>query len=197
MATLSQPIYRTDVFARQNQRIATTSGSMQPADVFARRERCVAAITSPEQRRFTVALATEGASEPVELTYTTFDRGLPQWAGPVLQSLSRRWGTRPGWDGYRAEPTNPQLVVKLLNILSDLMQQNYLPPQITPLADGGVQAEWHSSGQDFEIVVPADEEPTYYYFNLTSGVEEEADIGLNYAHVQDLIGLLTESNRNA
>ena len=188
MATLSQPIYRTDVFARQNQRIVTTSGSMQQADVFARRERRVAAITAPEQHRFTVALSIEGVSEPVELTYTTFERGLPEWAGPVLQSLSRRWGARPGWDGYRAEPTNSQLVVKLLNILSDLMQRNYGPPQITPLADGGAQAEWHSAGEDLEIVVRADEGPAYYYYNQASGVEEEANIEVNYAHVQDLIG---------
>jgi hypothetical protein len=188
MASIAQPIYRTDVFARQNQRVITTSGSMLPADVFARRERRAAAITLPESRRLTVRLSIDG--DPVEFTYTAFDRGLPRWAGPVLQSLSDRWGARPGWDSYRAQPTNPQLVVKLLNILSDLMQQNYLPPQITPLADGGVQAEWHSRGQDLEIVVTAHEQPTYYYFNH-AGAEEEAEIDPNYAHVQNLIGRLS------
>ena len=71
------------------------------------------------------------------------------------------------------------------------MQQNYRPPQITPLADGGAQAEWHSAGQDLEIVVAANEEPVYYYFNQASGIEEEAAIELHYAHVQDLIGHLS------
>jgi hypothetical protein len=187
MASIAQPIYGTDVFARQNQRVITTSGSMQPADVFARRERHVAAITLPESHRFTVRLSVDG--DPVEFTYITFGRNLPRWTGPVLQSLSDRWGARPGWDSYRARPTNPQLVVKLLNILSGLMQQNYLPPQITPLADGGVQAEWHSRGQDLEIVVAADERPTYYYFNQKA--EEEAEVSPNYAHVQELIGRLS------
>lgn len=186
MASPAQPIYRTDAFARKDQRVITTSGSMQPADVFARRERRAAAITLPESRRFTVRLPIDG--DPVEFTYTTFDGGLPRWAGAVLQSLSDRWGTQPGWDSYRALPTNSQLVVKLLNILSDLMQQNYVPPQVTPLADGGVQAEWHSQGQDLEIVVTADDQPTYYYFDRASGAEEEAEIDPNYAHVQDLIG---------
>ena len=190
MATVPQPIY-TDVFGRESRRVVTTSGSMQPADVFARRERREATITFPEQRRFTIGLSIEGAPEQVEFTYATLDRALPHWASPVFQSLSRRWGATPGWDGYRALPTNPQLVVKLLNILSDLMRQNYQPPQITPLADGGAQAEWHSGGQDLEIVVRADEEPAYYYFNQASGVEEEAEIEFNYAHVQDLMGLLS------
>jgi hypothetical protein len=191
MATLPQPVYRTDVFAHQNLKVVTTSGAMQPTDFFSRRERRVAAITLPEQRRFTIALSIEGASEPVEFTYTTSDRGLPPWASAVLQSLSLRWGVRQGWDGYHAEPTNPQLAVKLLNILSDLMQQDFRPPQVTPLADGGAQAEWHSVGQDLEIVVRADEEPAYYYFNQTSGMEEEGDIEPKYAHVQDLIGRLS------
>jgi hypothetical protein len=189
MASTAQPIYRTDVFACQNQRLITTSGSMQRADVFARRERRAAGIALPEPHRLTVRLSIDG--DPVEFTYTTFDRGLPRWAAPVLQSLSDRWGARPGWDSYRAQPTNPQLVVKLLNILSDLMQQTYPPPQITPLADGGVQAEWHSRGQDLEIVVTENERPAYYYFDQESRAEEEAEIEPNYAHVQDLIGRLS------
>lgn len=187
MATVQQPIYRTDVFAHQNLRVVTTSGVMQPTDFFARRERRVGAITLPEHRRFTFALSIEGASQPVEFTYTTSDRGLPPWASAVLQSLSLRWGSRQGWDGYHAVPTNPQLVVKLLNILSDLMQQDYRPPQITPLADGGAQAEWHTGREDLEIVVRADEAPAYYFFDQDSGVEEEGDVEPKYAHVQDMI----------
>jgi hypothetical protein len=160
---------------------------MQPAEAFAPRERRVAAITVPESRRFSIGLSIEGVSGPIELTYTTSGRGLPPWVDAVLQSISLRWGVRKDWDGYRAEPTNPRLVVKLLNILSGLMQQNSSPPQITPLADGGAQAEWHCGKNDLEIVVPADEEPAYYYFNRASGEEEEDEIELRYAHVQDLI----------
>jgi hypothetical protein len=193
MASTAQPIYGTDVFARQNQKVVTTSGSVQRADVFAPRERR-GAIILLEPRRFVVPLLIEG--HPLEFTYTTFDRGLPGWASPVLQSLSERWGARPAWDGYRAEPTNPQLVVRLLNILSDLMQENYRPPQITPLADGGVQAEWHCLGRDLEIVVTAHEKPTYYYFDQEFAAEEEAELEPHYAHVQDLIRRLSRSNRN-
>jgi hypothetical protein len=71
------------------------------------------------------------------------------------------------------------------------MQPSYLPPQITPLADGGVQAEWHRLGRDLELVVTADDHPAYYYFDPGAGVEEEAEIDPNYARVQALIGDLS------
>ncbi len=172
--------------ARQNQRVIITPSSMQGAEIFARRERRAAAITVPESRRFTIRLSIDGDS--VESTYAAFDRNLPGWASPVLHSLAERWGARPGWDSYGAQPTNPDLVVKLLNILFDLMQQHYLPPQVTPLTDGGVQAEWHCRGRDLELVVTAGEQPTYYYGDPSAGVEEEAEINPNYAHVQALMG---------
>jgi len=167
----------------------TSATTTQWADVFSRRDRRETTISMPTLRRLTVRLSIEGG--PIDFTYSSFDAGLPRWASPVLQSLSERWGARPGWDSYQAAPTNPQFVVKLLNILSDLMQENSLPPQITPLADGGAQAEWHQQAQDLEIVVPAVEDPTYYYFNRTTKEEEEAALDPNYAHVQDLIGHLS------
>lgn len=122
------------------------------------------------------------------------DNSLPQWAYSALHSLAERWGAQPGWDSYHATPTNPQLVVKLLNLLSGLMQDDSLPPQITPLADGGVQAEWQHHGVHLEVVVPADEEPTYYYFNHRTNTEEEANLDANYARVQDLIRRSDDTN---
>jgi len=153
LASPTEAFYRTDVFATQDRQSFTNSATTQWADVFARRERRAAAISIPEPRRLAVRFSVDG--EPVEFTYTSFDVGLPSWATPVLQSLAERWGAHPGWDSYQAKPTNPQLVAKLLNIFSDLMQEGSATPRITPLADGGVQAEWHHQGKDLEIVVPA------------------------------------------
>jgi hypothetical protein len=184
MASAADELYRTDVFAPQNQLITNTT-TAQWADVFARRDRRATAVTLRRSPRLTVRLPIEG--EHIEFTYASFDGGLPPWAGPVLQSLSDRWGVKPGWDSYQAKPTNPQLVVKLLNVLSDLMPDSSPPPQITPLSDGGVQAEWHTDEQDFEIVVPADDEPTYYYFNRGTSKDEEGGLDINFAHVQDVI----------
>ena len=176
---------RIDVFAPQERRLFANAATAQCADVFARLERRETTI-SIEPRRLPVRFFVDG--RPIEFTYTNFGTGLPNWAGPVLRSLAERWGARPGWDSYQAEPTKPHLAAKLLNIFSDLMQEGFATPHITPLADGGVQAEWHRLGEDLEIVVPATDDPTYYYFNHSTGKEEEGDLDPNYAHVQDLIG---------
>jgi hypothetical protein len=187
MASATEILYRTDVFAPQD--VITATATAQWTDVFARCERRATPATTPTLRRLPVRLSVNGTS--IEFTYITFEAGLPGWADSVLGSLAERWGTRAGWNSYGALPTNQQLVVKLLNILSDLLRDESRPPIITPLADGGVQAEWHHSNQDLEIVVPADEEPNYYYLSHSNNVEEEADLHQNYAHVQDLIEQLT------
>jgi hypothetical protein len=186
VATETEAFYRTDVFAPQDRQAYTSSATTQWADVFARRERRDAALTIPEPRRLPVRFFVDG--ELIEFTYMSFASGLPRWAAPVLQSLAERWGAQTGWDSYQARPTNRQLVVKLLNIFSDLMQEGFATPHITPLVDGGVQAEWHNQGKDLEIVVRADDDPTYYYFDQATNEEEEGGLDANYARVQDLIG---------
>jgi hypothetical protein len=187
VAIQTEAFYSTDVFATQDRQLfITSSATTQWADVFARQERRATAISIPEPRRLPVRFSVDG--ELIEFTYMSFDIGLPSWATPVLQSLAERWGARPGWDSYEAKPTSPQLAAKLLNIFSDLMQEGSALPHITPLSDGGVQAEWHNQGKDLEIVVPADGDPTYYYFDQATNEEEEGDLDPNYARVQDLIG---------
>ena len=186
MASTADALYSTEVFAPQQEHLITSSATTQWADVLARQERRATGVSMQEPRRLPVRISING--QTIEFTYTSFSVGLPNWAGSVLQSLVERWGAHPQWDTYRAKPTSPQLAVKLLNILSDLMRDGSLPPQITPLADSGVQAEWHNKGQDLEIVVSADEEPTYYYFNQATREDDEGDVGPNYAHVQNLIG---------
>ena len=123
----------TDVFSRrQSARNTQTASSF---DVLARRERKgMPATNSPKMVRWIVADC------PIELTYTTQDSNLPSWANAVLQSLVERWGAHPGWDTYDAKPTKPTLVVKLLNILTEVMRDESRAPIITPLSDGGVQA---------------------------------------------------------
>ena len=179
---------QTDVFAPQDQYVIASSSTTQRTDVLARRELQVTAASLPRPKRVPLRIPVGG--ELIEFTYMNFGGGLPKWGEPVLQSLGERWGVKHGWDSYDARPTNPRLAATLLNILFDLMKDTSCPPQITPLADGGIQAEWHQQGQDFELVVCADDEPTFYYFNEGSGEEEEGRISLDYGRVQGLIARL-------
>jgi len=186
MASATEALYRTDVLAVQDRQAITSSTAEQWTDVFGRRERRATAATEPRQRRLRVELAIN--DELIEFTFTGSGSSLPAWVDPVFSSLSDRWGASPRWDSYRAKPTDPTLAVKLLNILSGLMEDSFLFPQITPLADGGVQAEWHTDGRDLEIVVSRDEPPTYYFFDRASGDEEDAVFEPGEARVRALIG---------
>jgi hypothetical protein len=185
MAAIARPFSETTFFAPQYSQRFASLATTQCGDVIARREQRLTAITMAEPRRIPVRIAVAG--EYVEFTYSTFGTGLPPWAGPVFESLAERWGARPGWDSYRAKPTSPSLVVKLLNVLFNVMEGEDPPPQITPLEDGGVQAEWHNHGLDLEITVPADEDATYYYFNRLTEEEEESNVSDRDDRVQALI----------
>ena len=96
----------------------------------------------------------------------------PAWLAPVFESLASRWGAEAGWDGDSARPTDSHLVAELLNCLFAVMPPLAKPPMTTPLADGGVQAEWHKGEMTLEIVVLSDESPRFYFFDPL-GHEEE------------------------
>lgn len=162
----------------------------QSADVMARRERHSTVASSPELCPPAVQIRLNG--KQIEFIYKGPENNIPAWARPVLQSLAERWGGYDGWDSYDAKPTNLDLAVKLLNILSGVMEESFITPLTTPLADGGIQAEWHDRGKDLEIVVSADGNPAYYYFDSATNEEQEGDLNTNYAQVRDLIGRVSE-----
>jgi hypothetical protein len=109
---------------------------------------------------------------------------VPAWANPVFQSLVSRWGVEPGWDGHRAVPTSAVLVARLLTCLQAAMPPGAKPPIVTPLYDGGVQAEWHRGDDSLEIVVAACEPPSFSYFG---GEEHEGLFWESVPTVQSLI----------
>ncbi|MFN0316577.1 MAG: hypothetical protein ACKVQA_16260 [Burkholderiales bacterium] len=162
----------TTAFSPQTARSASTAATFQQLDVFARDERRPAAFSVPRDipRRVAVRLQIEDRS--IELTFH-LGNNLPGWINPVLSSLSERWGVKPGWDTYDARPTEIEHVDRLLNCLYALMNDASTPPIITPLADGGVQAEWHRNGNELELVVPADGPARYYYYNAKTKAERK------------------------
>lgn len=111
---------------------------------------------------------------------------LRPWVASVLRSLSERWGVEQGWDSYDARPTEPRHAARLLTYLFALMNDDSMPPIITPLWDGGVQATWHRNDEDFEIVVSASEPPMYYFRSATTQ-EEEEELEPNLARARVLI----------
>jgi hypothetical protein len=74
---------------------------------------------------------------------------------PDIQELGQRKG---GWKGPRSHAVSLDSIAKLLGVLLDIGAYLAPPPQLVALASGGVQAEWHYSGQILEVGVNADGE---------------------------------------
>jgi hypothetical protein len=74
-----------------------------------------------------------------------------------------------------------------MSYLFAVMADSSMPPIITPLWDGGVQATWHRNSKDLEVVVSADEAPMYYCHDATTGEEEEEKLEPNLTRVRSLI----------
>lgn len=183
MATNIEPLTYAQAFAPIPS-FPRDNASCSDSAVFAGRERKSNA-TLPSRCRGVVIRLEIGDRQVCTLTYS--GERPPDWAWPVLRSLETRWGVDPGWDGYTSKPTQVEYVEQLLNCLSSLLQNNSPAPDVIPLSDGGMQAEWHLKGTDLEIVVAADAPPRYYLFNHADGEEEEGDLNSNFSRVQDLV----------
>jgi hypothetical protein len=180
---LAERSYDILAFAPRRARSLGNAATTQHADVFARQERYPIVSVTCEPARIAGILG----EQIVVLTSAGFDAVLPSWAPHVFRSLVERWGVKEGWDSYNAKPTDMQHVVKLLNYLTLVMHEDSTSPIITPLTDGGVQAEWHGNNERLEIVAPADEVSTYYHYDACTGQEEEAPLDPSVARLRDLI----------
>lgn len=79
---------------------------------------------------------------------------LPQWFGAYLNSeLNRLFGLPASWDGSTADEVTIEAVSETVAVLASVVTAVTIPPQFFPLADGGIQVEWHVGGNDIEIEV--------------------------------------------
>lgn len=170
----------SSVFAQQMQKDVFNAATIS-ADVLSRQS---------ATRSGTAVAHFQFGDKKLTLSYPDCGVGMPKWLPAVVESLLGRWGTEAGWDGYSAKPTNQNYVDLLLTNLFPLMQHNSLPPIIMPLADGGVQAEWHKNGVDLEIEFSASRTPTYYFYNAETGKEEEGRFDHHFAHIREIISKL-------
>lgn len=172
-------------FSLKMRHVPRSAATTSRTDVFSQLQRSANATHSLAPRPIPFSLKV--GDEPISLVYLDTGPGLPPWLKPVLTSLSERWGVGKGWDTYDAKPTDLNHVLKLLNILFSLLKPISSPPTITPLVDGGVQAEWHVQEKDFEIVVSADDPPRFFLYDAGTGDEEAGLLDEDYPRVRKII----------
>jgi hypothetical protein len=181
MGLLTAP---TPVFASPS-KTAVSWSSGSKTDVFSRRQRTPATSFDLSSHEMT-DIEFEIGDRCITISHSgAVSRS--SWVFEVLRSLASRWGATLGWDGYDALPTNPELVAELLNSLQVTMRDRDTPPVITPLGDGGIQAEWHRGESTLEIVVAADAAARFYFYDELTGDEESGLFAKSVSRISQLI----------
>jgi len=126
------------------------------------------------------------SSRQVTLSVPGMPRGLrPWWVEYVEQELNKLLRLRSGWDGRRALPVERRAVEAMVGVLATLMDETSALPQLFPLVDGGLQAEWHVGGNDIEVEV--DGAGHAHVLATTVGEETIAEGVLEPSHARQLL----------
>lgn len=81
---------------------------------------------------------------------------VPQWVEVLVERMNAVAVLEKGWDGDRARPVTAHAAESALQVLQETMAPQTVAPAVVPVADGGLQLEWHLRGVDLEIYVEAD-----------------------------------------
>jgi len=99
------------------------------------------------------------------------------WYRAALDRISDLTALAVGWNGYDALEVKADMAIDAAAFLAKVAFPGIASPSIVPLADGGVQVEWHRGGLDIEVAF-SDEEPGVYVVDRQGG---EAELSLTEA----------------
>lgn len=82
-----------------------------------------------------------------------------------------------GWDGSQSVAPDVSVVSTAARVLNSSLEglTSIAAPEIVPMADGGVQAEWYSVQDRFEMYFYPDGECAAWFQNRETGLEVEAE----------------------
>ncbi len=93
------------------------------------------------------------------------------WYSGALKRISGLTALAVGWNGYEAREVKADMAIDAATFLTRVAFPGMAAPSITPLADGGVQIEWHRGGLDIEVAF-SDEDPGVYIVDRQGGEVE-------------------------
>jgi hypothetical protein len=100
------------------------------------------------------------------------------WLRSALQQISALTALAAGWDSYDAKPVSAEMVMEAVEFLIEIAYPDLARPSIVPLADGGLQVEWHRNGIDLEVTF-SDEDAGVYVVDRNK--RETVERPLSYA----------------
>jgi hypothetical protein len=91
---------------------------------------------------------------------------------PLLSELRKLADLEANWDGYQADPIDPD-ILKAAERIAETMPLFAGLPSVVPMTRGRLQFEWHKGSRSLEIEVEDPETIHWLKFD-TEGIEEEA-----------------------
>jgi hypothetical protein len=98
-----------------------------------------------------------------------------KWIPSFERQLRALFDLQPGWDTYFGRRITLESAEAAILFAGDHLEPLTADPWLVPLADGGLQLEWHENGIDLEVAFPATDEPELYALDLETGIETTAD----------------------
>jgi hypothetical protein len=119
-----------------------------------------------------------------------FDADYPEsvaWFEPTINRLTTLVGLDARASGGRDTPANADCAIEALLFFARALPAGAAPPSLSPLNDGGVQAEWHRGGVDVEVTFsPQESERGVYIRDKATG--DEQDLPLEVAAFRAAVG---------
>lgn len=114
---------------------------------------------------------------------------MPAWVQPTAGKINELLTLPSDWDSYGALPVRTDRAQALWEVLLQVMAPRSVAPTIVPIADGSLQAEWHTGGVDLEIEVTGPVGVRVYYRG--HGAEWEKEFSADLSAVVSAIDEVT------
>jgi hypothetical protein len=99
------------------------------------------------------------------------------WLQEVFDQLQAIADLPDNWDSYGAYRANEQILISARGLIQSLACVDGISkPHVNPTPDGGVQFEWESGRQYFEVEVVAERAACFLFRDDDLGIEEEGNV---------------------
>lgn len=133
---------------------------------------------------------TSQMSGPEKVVSLSVEQPAANWLRSAITRIEDLTALAAGWDGYEASAIDAGVALQAVRFLLDHAYPAVPQPAIVPLADGGIQIEWHQGGIDLEISFSDQESGVFVEDHHTSLIEERP-VSEASAVFLNLIGRLT------
>ncbi len=110
---------------------------------------------------------------------------------PAIEKLAELLRLPSNWDTYGATMILPEAVVRAIQFIDQMIDNNTPLPSIVPTTNGGIQLEWHTRGIDIEVDLSSASAWEVFWEDHLEGSQWEGIVGQDRSEFQKIIRKLS------